>query len=277
MREIFFVKMQASGNDFILIKNFDGRIPPSEGPELARRLCRRRVSVGADGLILIEPPKNPRNAFSWRFFNADGSEAEMCGNGGRCAARFAVEEGISGPRLTFETLAGEIRAEVYGQRVKVELTPPRDLRLDLALSLSGESLRVHFVNTGVPHAVVLVEDLEGVAVEELGRKIRFHESFAPAGANVNFVKVLPGGGLSVRTYERGVEGETLACGTGASAAAYVAVKLGLVSPPVSVRTRGGEVLRVYLEEERIFLEGETRRIYRAFLHPEALSDEKSGC
>ncbi len=272
MKELIFVKMQASGNDFILINNFEGRVSPEEAPLFAQRLCRRRISVGADGLILIEPPKRPENAFSWRFYNADGSEAEMCGNGGRCAARFAVEEGLCGPRLSFETLAGEIRAEVRGDRVKVELTPPRDLTLDLDLALEGQVLRVHFVNTGVPHVVVFVEDLESVPVAELGRRIRFHEKFSPAGTNVNFVKVLPKGGLAVRTYERGVEGETLACGTGASAAAYVAVKLGLATAPVPVLTRGGETLHIHLEGESLFLEGATRKIFRGYLYPEALSD-----
>jgi len=272
MKEILFTKMQASGNDFILIRNLEGLVTPEEAPELARKLCRRRLSVGADGLILIEPPRDPRNAFSWRFFNADGTEAEMCGNGGRCAARFAVEEGLAGPELTFETLAGEIRAEVRGARVKVALTPPRDLRLDLSLSLEGQTLSLHFVNTGVPHAVLFVEDLEETPVEDLGRRIRFHEHFAPAGTNVNFVRVLARDRIALRTYERGVEEETLACGTGAAAAAYVAVKRGLVEPPVSVLTRGGETLRLYLQEERIFLEGDTRKVYRGYLYPEALSD-----
>ena len=268
----YFLKMQASGNDFILINNFAGRIGARQGPELARKLCRRRISVGADGLILIEPPKNPGHAFAWRFYNADGSEAEMCGNGGRCAARFAVEEGLAESPLVFETLAGEIRAEVRNSRVKVELTPPRDLRLNIKIPLEGEVLEAHFVNTGVPHTVILVEDLEGVPVRELGRRVRYHERFAPAGTNVNFVTVEPEGGLSIRTYERGVEGETLACGTGASAAALIAERLGLVRSPVSVRTRSGEVLTIHLEGERISLEGEARKIYKGYLYPEAFGD-----
>ncbi|WP_370630461.1 diaminopimelate epimerase [Thermosulfurimonas sp. F29] len=269
---MLFTKMQASGNDFILIENFEGAISPKEAPELARKLCRRRISVGADGLILIEPPRNPRNAFSWRFFNADGTEAEMCGNGGRCAARFVVEEGLSGPELTFETPAGEIRAEVRGKRVKVALTPPRDLRLNLSLPLGDNTFSLHFINTGVPHAVIFVKDLEEIPVEDLGRRIRFHEHFAPAGVNVNFVRILSRTEIAVRTYERGVEGETLACGTGASAAAYIAVKLGLVEVPVSVITRSGETLRIHLEENRIFLEGDTHKVYRGYLYSEALSD-----
>ncbi|OAQ21501.1 diaminopimelate epimerase [Thermosulfurimonas dismutans] len=274
MREevLYFLKMQASGNDFILINNFAGRIAAHEGPELAWKLCRRRLSVGADGLILIEPPKKVGNAFAWRFYNADGSEAEMCGNGGRCAARFAVEEGLAKSPLVFETLAGEIRAEVSGSRVKVELTTPKDLKLGLELPLEEKSLEAHFVNTGVPHTVILVEDLEGVPVRELGRKIRYHEMFLPAGTNVNFVKVEPEGRLSIRTYERGVEDETLACGTGASAAALIAERLGLVRSPVPVKTRGGEVLIIHLEGERVSLEGEARKIYRGYLYPEALLD-----
>ncbi len=269
MTELTFVKMQASGNDFILIKNFDGRI--KDGSGLARALCRRRISVGADGLILIEPPKDPKNAFSWRFFNSDGSEAEMCGNGGRCAARFAVEEGLSGSRLSFETRAGVIRAEVFGTRVKVQLTPPKDLRLGLKLSVEGALLEVHFVNTGVPHAVLFFEDVSKVDVPKLGRAVRFHEAFAPAGTNVNFVKVVSGNEVELRTYERGVEDETLSCGTGAAASAFVSTALGLTKPPVKVLTRSGEVLTVHIpSKDVLFLEGETRKVFRGLLYPEAL-------
>ncbi|QJA05931.1 diaminopimelate epimerase [Thermosulfurimonas marina] len=269
--ELSFVKMQASGNDFLLINNFSRRILPEEAPVLARRLCRRRLSVGADGLILLEPPEDPTHAFRWRFFNADGSEAEMCGNGGRCAARFAVEEGLARPVLSFETRAGIIRARVQGSRVKVALTPPKDLSLGLKLLVEGKPLEVHFVNTGVPHAVVLVEDLEAAPVNSLGPALRYHERFSPAGTNVNFVEILSEEEIAVRTYERGVEGETLACGTGAAASALIAAELGKVRFPVRIRTRGGEILTIH-REETLFLEGETRRIYRGLLHPEALLD-----
>ena len=270
-----FTKMSASGNDFILIENFSGRIPPEAGPELARRLCRRAISVGADGLILLERPKGPSACFSWRFFNADGSEAEMCGNGGRCAARFAVSKGLCPESLSFETKAGLIRAEVKGKRVKIQLTPPEGLRLDFSLSASGRKFKASFVNTGVPHVVVLLkpEEIKDFPVEEFGRAIRFHEAFAPYGTNVNFVAVTGPGELLVRTYERGVEGETLACGTGASASALICGLKGLVSPPVRVKTSGGEVLTIYFDPEdprEVFLEGDARFVYHASLSAEAL-------
>ena len=270
-----FTKMSASGNDFILIENFAGRIPPEAGPELARRLCRRALSVGADGLILLEEPRSPSACFSWRFFNADGSEAEMCGNGGRCAARFAVFKGLCQEILSFETKAGLIRAEVKGKRVKIQLTPPEGLRLDFPLSVSGKKFEVSFVNTGVPHVVVLLapDELKGFPVKEIGRAIRFHEAFAPYGTNVNFVAVTGPGELLVRTYERGVEGETLACGTGASASALICGLKGLVNPPVQVKTSGGEVLTIHFDPKdprEIFLEGDARFVYHASLSAEAL-------
>ncbi len=266
-----FTKMSASGNDFILINNFSRTIPPEHGSWLAKKLCRRAISVGADGLIFLEPAQGEA-AFAWRFFNADGSEAEMCGNGGRCAARFAVEERLAPNPLVFETLAGPIWAEVRGKRVKIRLSPPKDLQLDFDLWLPEGKLSVSFINTGVPHVVCFVEDLTSVPVKERGRKIRFHETFAPQGTNVNFVSVLGPKRLQVRTYERGVEDETLACGTGATAAALVAIEKGLVTSPVEVLTQGGEVLTIFFDEQRqdVYLEGEARFIYRGRLSREAL-------
>jgi len=273
---ITFTKMSGSGNDFILIDNRQGAVPPELGPELAKTVCRRKVAVGADGLILIE---NDREVdFSWRFFNADGSVAEMCGNGGRCAARFAHLIGICGSRLAFRTLAGVIQAEVFDRRVKLQLTTPHSLRLDQLLDVDGRRVTVHAVNTGVPHAVVVVDgasELDSYDIVGEGRKVRFHGHFAPAGANVNFVALVGPHSLAVRTYERGVEDETLACGTGATAAALVAVAKGLVEPPVTVRTSGGEVLAVHFHggkglPQKAFLEGEVRIIYQGRLWQEAL-------
>ncbi|WP_028845748.1 diaminopimelate epimerase [Thermodesulfatator atlanticus] len=270
-----FTKMVASGNDFILINNFDKKVPSELGPELAKRLCRRAFSVGADGLILIEPPKTKEACFSWRFFNADGSEAEMCGNGGRCAARFAVEEGLCPEKLAFETLAGLIQAEVNGKEVKIKLTPPKDLKLDFPVSVNDKTLLVSFVNTGVPHVVLILpeEELKDFPVNEVGKKIRFHQAFAPAGTNVNFVAQTGPQNLLVRTYERGVEAETFACGTGACASAIIAISKGLISSPVEVTTTGGEILQIFwnpAEPDEIFLKGEARFVYRAHLSKEAL-------
>lgn len=272
---IRFSKLSGSGNDFILVDNRQGELAGLDLAEVARRLCRRRFSVGADGFIAIE--KAERADFRWQFFNADGSSAEMCGNGGRCAARYAFEKGIAGPRLVFETLAGRIRAEVDGRRVKLQLPLPKDLRRSLSVPLASGSLEGNFLNTGVPHFVIGATDLEELDVETLGRQIRFHPIFAPSGTNVDFICRSGQEGISIRTYERGVEQETLACGTGAVAGALIASMLWNLSSPVSVLTRGGETLKVHFwgkgadGPEELFLEGETLWVYDGDLTPEALA------
>ncbi len=272
MAKIPFCKMSGSGNDFIVIDNRQKILDADSSGDFIRKVCTRKVSVGADGLILIEP--SPRVNFRWRFFNADGSEAEMCGNGGRCASRFAFLKGIAPPKLSFETLAGIIEAEVFGRQVKLQMVQPTGLRLDLEVKVGEKVHRLHFINTGVPHAVELVESASTVAVKELGKKIRFHSQFQPAGTNANFVQPVDRKHLKVRTYERGVEDETLACGTGAVASALIAAKKGLVESPVDVETTGGEVLRIHFQFkgegfDRIFLEGDTRIVYEGDLWEEA--------
>ncbi|MBZ0169468.1 diaminopimelate epimerase [Candidatus Methylomirabilis lanthanidiphila] len=274
MDKLSFVKMSGSGNDFIMIDNRGGRLD-IEPRTLAERLCRRRISVGADGLILVEPSATAD--FRMRILNADGSEAEMCGNGGRCVARFAEMLGIAGSDMTFETLAGLIRAQVDGSRVKLQTSQPRDIRLHRSIEADGDLREIHSINTGVPHAVLLCEDLEAVAVRTLGRTIRFHPAFQPAGTNVDFVTVLNGHTLTIRTYERGVEDETLACGTGTIASALVAAALGLVSSPVQVRVRSGEILTVSFtgngpDYQEVFFEGQVRLVYQGELMADALLD-----
>lgn len=273
MQRIPFWKMQGSGNDFILIDHRPPIIPEPRRRQFVRTVCTRKLGVGADGLIFIEP--SARVDFRWRFFNADGSEAEMCGNGGRCAARFAALNRISGEKLAFETLAGVIHAEVKGRRVKLELGSARDLRLNLNIPVAGESWTGQFINTGVPHVVLLVPDLEAAPVVEIGRAIRYHPMFQPAGTNVNF---LTRGGpqeLQLRTYERGVEDETLACGTGAVAAALIAACLEGVDSPVLVRPRSGEMLRVFFDNQggifsAVCLEGEALVVFQGELWTEEL-------
>jgi len=270
--KIPFFKMSGSGNDFILIDNRQGVLNADRLGDFVPRVCTRKVSVGADGLILIEPSQ--RVDFRWRFFNADGSEAEMCGNGGRCAARFAVLKGITTPKLAFETLAGIIEAEVNGRQVKLQMVQPTGLKLNLDVPIDGQNHQLHFINTGVPHAIKMVEDAAAVAVKDLGRKIRFHAQFQPAGTNANFVQAVDRKHLKVRTYERGVEDETLACGTGAVASALIAAKKKLVDSPVEVQTSGGEILKIYFQPkgeafDRVFLEGDTRVVYEGSLWEEA--------
>lgn len=260
-----FWKMQGSGNDFILIDHRRAIIGEAERVPLVRRLCHPKFGVGADGLIFIEPSASA--AFRWRFFNADGSEAEMCGNGGRCAARFAYLNQMAPAAMTFETLAGVIQAEVNGRRVKLGLGQPQYLQLDLTISLPDGDCQGHFINTGVPHVVVLVDDLESVPVVDWGRAIRYHELFQPAGTNVNFVRLSGPQELQIRTYERGVEAETLACGTGAVAAALIAARhLGMPSP-VAVRPRSGELLTIYYTPQgddfaAVFLEGDAVVVFQ---------------
>ena len=275
-KAIDFYKMSGSGNDFILVDNRSKVIEAAVAPALARNLCTRKVSVGADGLILIE--NDDEVDFRWNFFNADGSRAEMCGNGGRCVARLANILGISGPSLSFRTLAGIIRAEVSGSRVKLQMTEPRDLKLDLELELNGQRFNTHFVNTGVPHTVFILESADILAQQEvvgLGRKVRYHLQFAPAGTNVNFVAVLDEQSIAIRTYERGVEDETLACGTGATAVALVGAAKGMVRPPVDVHTKSGETLTIYFDSKKelpreVYMEGETRVVYQGRLWEESL-------
>jgi diaminopimelate epimerase len=270
--KIPFVKMSGSGNDFILIDHRKPFLEESGLKDFVGKVCQRRISVGADGLILIEPSR--KADFKWRFYNADGSEAEMCGHGGRCVARFANLKGIAGPSLSFETLAGIISARVNGKSVKLQMTKPHSFKLDQKISIEGEERVLSTVNTGVPHAVIFVADLEGTDVFRMGRATRRHPHFAPAGTNANFVRLEDHSRLSIRTYERGVEDETLACGTGVVASALVAGFKGMVQSPVSVRTKGGEILTVHFEMEggevkKVFFEGDVHIIYEAEMWEEA--------
>jgi diaminopimelate epimerase len=259
MRKIPFHKIQGNGNDFILIDNRRGILKGRSLSGLAKEVCHRNRSVGADGLIVIVPSK--KADFKWRFFNADGSEAEMCGNGSRCAARFAVLKKIAPRKMAFETLAGVIHAEVMKDTVRVQLTGASDRRMNIPVSLNFGSRIGHFVNTGVPHVVYISNNLEAEDVQSIGSSTRWHAIFKPAGTNVNFIKIVDPHKLGIRTYERGVEGETLACGTGAVAAALIAASLERVKSPVAVATRGGDRLIVSFRKDGdgftdLFLEGE---------------------
>ncbi len=276
MEPVEFWKMSGTGNDFIVIDNRKGLVQEQDMSRLVARSCRRRESVGADGVIFVTDSK--KYDFGWQFFNADGGEVEMCGNGGRCVSRFAYLKGIAGSEMTFETRVGPISAQVKGRMVKVLMPEPRNETMDVDLAILPGWICCDFVNTGVPHVVVQVKDLENHPVKEQGRDIRYHERFSPKGTNANFVTVTGPNELAVRTYERGVEDETLACGTGAIASALTAHHRGMVSSPVRVRTRGGEILTIHLNSEgdgvgtgrRVWLQGNTSVIYMAKLHDEAI-------
>lgn len=273
IRRIPFAKMSGSGNDFVIIDNRKEFVPRRKMPAFVKAVCRRGLSVGADGVIFIQ--KSRTADFSWHYFNADGGEADMCGNGSRCAARFALMKKIAPKRMAFETLAGVIHAEVGAQNVTVELPLPTGLRLNFAVDLGVKLYGANFLNTGVPHTVVFVDDVETVDVHNTGQAIRYHRMFAPDGTNANFVKIDGPHKLTIRTYERGVEGETLACGTGAVAAAVLAGLLGKATSPVTLKTRGGPPLSVSftMEEQRVTsvtLTGEARLVYEGLLTQEAL-------
>ncbi len=243
--KIDFVKMHGAGNDFIMIDDMSGRFDPS--PETIAALCSVHRGIGADGLILLRPAS--RGSFSMKYHNSDGGEAAMCGNGARCAALFAFERGIARRTMVFETGSGLVDAEVLGDRVSVGIGEVKDLRLNIDLPLAG--VTAHFASAGVPHAVVLVEDARGYGPERfltLARSIRNDPAFRTGGTNVNLVTVHGPDRLTYRTYERGVEGETLACGTGAVAAAVVTAHVGLTKPPVMCETSGGDLLEVFFEK-----------------------------
>jgi len=272
MNQIPFYKMSGAGNDFIIIDNRNQIVADKDLSGFIASICRRKMSAGADGLILIEA--SDKFDFRWRFFNSDGSKAEMCGNGARCAARFAHVTGIAGTTLSFETEAGVVSAQINEDRVKVKMPDPSDLKLAYPLKLSNRSLEISSINTGVPHTVVMVEQVADVDVVTLGREIRLHQTFAPAGTNANFVQRSTGNAIEIRTYERGVEDETLACGTGAIASAIISARRFQMNSPVDVKTRSGEYLTIYFSAkdgqfDDIYMEGGARIIYSGELQPDA--------
>lgn len=236
-----FIKISAAGNDFIMIDN-RRKTAPKDIPSLAKRICHRQFAVGADGVILLE--KSKKADFRMRYYNSDGSPASMCGNGGRSVARFAHLLGVASKRMTFETDAGLVKAEILGENVKLGLYEPKDASLDFTLKVEKREFDASFINTGVPHTVIFVNDIEKADVAGLGRMVRHHRQFLPAGTNVNFVEKKDNHTLLVRTYERGVEDETLACGTGVTASAVIAGLKKLVVSPVHCVTKGGYTLKV---------------------------------
>ena len=248
------------------------------------KVCKRGLSVGADGVILLE--KSDKADFKMRYFNADGSEADTCGNGARCTARFAYLKGIALRKMRFETRAGIYDAEITEQdTVKVKMSDPGQPKLNVIIKASIGKLTTHFIHTGVPHVVVFISDIQGTIKKEvtlatldvfnLGRELRYHPEFQPAGTNVNFIEVVDQHKLNIRTYERGVENETLACGTGSIASAIIAYRLGKLVSPVTVQTQGGSILKIYFDAAtdkitNVYLEGDARFVYEGILFDEAI-------
>jgi len=241
-----FTKMNGAGNDFILLDNRAGNIQLNR--EQIVRLCDRHRGIGADGVMILVPCRTGKADWAWDFYNSDGSTGEMCGNGARCFARFVQRTVGLNRDFTFETEAGVITASFSGERVTVNLTKPKDLKLNQQLTLSTGDAVVHSLNTGVPHAVLYVSDADKAMVMSLGPEIRRHPHFGSRGTNVNFVQVLGPNHIRVRTFERGVEGETLACGTGVCAAAMISARVHQFASPVKVQVQGGDMLEVSFKD-----------------------------
>ena len=270
---ISFTKMAGGGNDFVVIDNRAARITDAE--ELTRRICTRALSVGADGLILIE--SSVRATFRMRYYNSDGSLGEFCGNGTRCAARFAFINVIAGRQMTIETDAGIVSATIGdGGAVTITLPPPYAFRKERPVPVGDKVIHGSSIMVGVPHYVVYLKDeLWSQDIAPLGRAIRRHPELQPQGSNVNFVVVRDASSIEVRTYERGVEAETLSCGSGVVASAVTSALFGRVKSPVSVLTRSGTTYEVAFElvsagVDNVRLKGDARVIFKAAITPETL-------
>jgi diaminopimelate epimerase len=273
-----FYKMQGCGNDFVVIDNRELGVPESAMKNWAVKVCARAFGVCADGVFFLENSDDPALDYRWHFYNSDGSRAEMCGNASRCAGKLSHALGLAPAEHVFGTDAGPIRAKVLldgpdAGRVKVQLTPPKGVQTGLTVHVDNTPMTVHFADTGVPHAVVFVDDVAAVNVKQLGAALRYHERFSPAGTNVNFAQVKDDATMLLRTYERGVEDETYACGTGACATQLVANALGLTGPRADLTTTGGEVLTVFLEDGNVFLQGAAELTFKGelYLDPMGLS------
>ena len=242
---LHFYKMNGAGNDFVVIDNRNLNIDLPK--ELIAALCDRHRGIGADGLLAVEPAEDGAD-YKFRYYNADGGEAEMCGNGARCFGRFTAHLGEDVKDIvSFETIAGTLTAEMIDANVRIAMSDPFDLDLSSDCNIDSLGADVHVLNTGVPHAVAFVDDLENLDVVKNGAAIRYHERFAPNGTNANFAQVLAPDHIAIRTYERGVEGETLACGTGMCAAALIHNLLTNAPSPIKVDVAGGDTLEIGFE------------------------------
>ena len=248
--------MVASGNDFVVTD----QVWTGDLARLTKELCDRKFGIGADGVLLIR--KSNKASALMRIFNADGSEAEMCGNGARCATLFLGKK-----KGSLETKAGIINTELNGGNVKINLTDPKNIKLDIPIRVLNRNLKVNFIDTGVPHAVIFVEGLDEIHVNKIGREIRNHSKFAPRGTNVDFVEPLSKDLIAVRTYERGVEDETLACGTGSVASALIFSLKSNARGRIKVQTKSAEVLKIYFNRRDkkfndVWLEGTAKIVYK---------------
>ena len=282
MCKVNITKAVASGNDFLIVDNRDNNLSGiiKDFKEFAKIACRRKHSIGADGLLVLQDSKSAD--FRMRIFNPDGSEVTMCGNGIRCSSLYAYDRKWCGDIMTIETGAGILEAQIMGDistteregltgGVKIKMTPPKDIKLDNSIGVGKTIMNINSVNTGVPHAIHFVDDIEKYPVKNVGSKIRYHKFFEPDGTNVDFVEIKDKSNIVVRTYERGVEDETLACGTGIVASAIISHLVEDIVSPVSVLTRSGDIVKVYFKKERngfssVYLEGKAHIVFEGGMH-----------
>lgn len=275
-----FTKMHGSGNDFVVVDNRDGVIPDEEVAAFARAICRPHLGLGADGVVLIDDAQGDAD-FRWRYINADGTDGDLCGNGAMCGARFAVDAGIATADCSFETPAGLIRATVHdgGPLVTVQVVDARVIAEGLPLTDDPAITAFDHLMVGVPHVVAMTPDADAKeGFHDWGRAIRAHGLVGPAGTNVNLIHRISDSTIRMRTYERGVEAETLACGTGSVASAIVAARRGLVHQPVTVITSSGKPIRIAWTPTDdggtdIHMTGEATFVARGVIEPEALATD----
>jgi len=253
---LIFTKMVASGNDFIVVDNRKQVF--NTDPNFIQKLCSFHTGIGADGVLLVE--KSNFADFKMRIFNPDGSEPSMCGNGARCIGLYAWEHKLIPQKYSMETLAGIIKGEIEASnKVKIFLGKPKDIKLNLTSTMQGEAIKIHSINTGVPHAIIYSTYLSKIDVDKLGREVRWSNLFKPNGTNVDFVQILGKNRIAVRTYERGVEGETLACGTGVTASAIISALVHNLKPIIYVETKSGEILIINVNE--VSLTGSAKNVF----------------
>ncbi len=271
-----FCKMNGAGNDFIIINNIEEGLPPEVFPAIAAKLCERHLSIGADGLMVVEKAQ-AEGDFRMVFYNSDGSEGEMCGNGARCICRYGYENGLAGEEQKVETMSGTVEGKrIDSRRYRVKLNPATTVELDRSAEAEGVSYDCAYVELGtpgLPHAVVNIDGLESIPGSELktlGRKLRFAKAF-PKGANINFYEFQKDGSLRIRTYERGVEDLTYACGTGTASVALVLKRKGLVDADkrVVAKVHGG-ILEVDVEGNELWLYGPTNIVAEGNVKDEEL-------
>jgi diaminopimelate epimerase len=260
MKPIFFTKMEGTGNNFLIIDNRNGyvtvNVTDQSIAEFVKKLADAQLGAGSDGVILLE--QSAEYPFEMRYFNRDGSEAVACLNGARCVVSYAFRLGLLKDKGKVASASGPLGYYYKSDGVSIETPPPVDVRLNFSFTVSRKKYNANFLRVGVPHCIIFVDDLQKVDVKKLGEAIRNHKTFKPEGANVNFVQV-DKDSIFVRTYERGVEDETLSCGSGVLASAYIATKLFMVQSPVVCKTRGGEMIATI--KDKLYLEGPVKYVY----------------